>query len=62
MTNKDSLESEFVKHVLKYRPDSITARLAKEVAVLRRALITQKELERRAHKHIYEELITLVKS
>lgn len=33
--NNDPLDSEFVKHVRKYRPASVTARLADEVESLR---------------------------
>jgi len=33
--DQDPLKSKFVEHVLKYRPDSVTAQLAKEVESLR---------------------------
>jgi predicted oxidoreductase (fatty acid repression mutant protein) len=32
---QNPLKSKFVEHVLKYRPDSITAQLAREVLLLR---------------------------
>ena len=35
----DPLDSEFVKHVLKHRPDSVTARLAREVETLRTQIL-----------------------
>jgi len=35
-TNNDPLDTEFVRHVLRYRPDGVTARLAREVKELRR--------------------------
>ena len=34
----DPLESAFVRHVLKYRPNSVTARLAREVQQRREAM------------------------
>ena len=35
----DPLDTEFVKHVRQYRPDSVTARLADEVERLRKVLV-----------------------
>jgi hypothetical protein len=34
----DPLKNEFIKHVLKHRPNCVTAQLAKEVARLRRRI------------------------
>jgi len=39
MPNDDPLNSEYVKHVRKYRPNSVTARLAAEVERLRKVVI-----------------------
>jgi hypothetical protein len=40
MNNEEKflIQNEFVKHVLKYRPNCVTARLAKEVIKLRKKI------------------------
>ena len=43
MTNNDPLDTPFVQHVLRYRPDSVTAKLAREVEELREKAEKQRE-------------------
>ena len=45
----DPVQSKFVKHVLKYRPDSTTARLAVEVKALREEGEAIREWEQHSH-------------